>query len=486
MNLLRDLLYKSGIDEVIGSTGITISSICFDSRKASKDCLFVAVRGTQSDGHAFIQSVIEKGAIAIVCEELPKQKSESVTYIKVKDSAVALGFISRNFYDNPSQHLKLVGITGTNGKTTTATLLYRLFRNLNYSCGLLSTVENLINDKVVPATHTTPDPVQLNALLKQMVDEGCTHGFMEVSSHAVAQHRISGLHFEGGVFTNITRDHLDYHKTFEEYIKAKKGFFDMLTNTAFALVNIDDKNAGMMVQNTNAKVKTYSLKSMSDFKARVMENNFSGLLLNIDGHDVYCKLIGSFNAYNLLGVYATAVSLGLDKLQVLTELSKLTPPEGRFEYIVSENHVTGIVDYAHTPDALQNVLKTINDIRTRNEKVITVVGCGGDRDAGKRPQMAAIACEFSDKVILTSDNPRSEDPDAIIEQMKKGVPAQYFKKAMAITDRKEAVKVAVNLAEEGDIILLAGKGHEKYQEIKGVKYPFDDKQVLEEILAIHN
>ncbi len=486
MNLLRDLLYKSGIDEVIGSTGITISSICFDSRKASKDCLFVAVRGTQSDGHAFIQSVIEKGAIAIVCEELPKQKSESVTYIKVKDSAVALGFISSNFYDNPSQHLKLVGITGTNGKTTTATLLYRLFRNLNYSCGLLSTVENLINDKVVPATHTTPDPVQLNALLKQMVDEGCTHGFMEVSSHAVAQHRISGLHFEGGVFTNITRDHLDYHKTFEEYIKAKKGFFDMLTNTAFALVNIDDKNAGMMVQNTNAKVKTYSLKSMSDFKARVMENNFSGLLLNIDGHDVYCKLIGSFNAYNLLGVYATAVSLGLDKLQVLTELSKLTPPEGRFEYIVSENHVTGIVDYAHTPDALQNVLKTINDIRTRNEKVITVVGCGGDRDAGKRPQMAAIACEFSDKVILTSDNPRSEDPDAIIEQMKKGVPAQYFKKAMAITDRKEAVKVAVNLAEEGDIILLAGKGHEKYQEIKGVKYPFDDKQVLEEILAIHN
>ena len=486
MNLLRDLLYKSGIDEVIGSTGITISSICFDSRKASKDCLFVAVRGTQSDGHAFIQSVIEKGAIAIMCEELPKQKSESVTYIKVKDSAVALGFISRNFYDNPSQHLKLVGITGTNGKTTTATLLYRLFRNLNYSCGLLSTVENLINDKVVPATHTTPDPVQLNALLKQMVDEGCTHGFMEVSSHAVAQHRISGLHFEGGVFTNITRDHLDYHKTFEEYIKAKKGFFDMLTNTAFALVNIDDKNAGMMVQNTNAKVKTYSLKSMSDFKARVMENNFSGLLLNIDGHDVYCKLIGSFNAYNLLGVYATAVSLGLDKLQVLTELSKLTPPEGRFEYIVSENHVTGIVDYAHTPDALQNVLKTINDIRTRNEKVITVVGCGGDRDAGKRPQMAAIACEFSDKVILTSDNPRSEDPDAIIEQMKKGVPAQYFKKAMAITDRKEAVKVAVNLAEEGDIILLAGKGHEKYQEIKGVKYPFDDKQVLEEILAIHN
>lgn len=486
MNLLRDLLYKSGIEEVIGSTGITISSICFDSRKASKDCLFVAVRGTQSDGHAYIESVIEKGAIAIVCEELPKQKSEAVTYIKVKNSAIALGFISSNFYDNPSQHLKLVGITGTNGKTTTATLLYRLFRNLNYSCGLLSTVENLINDKVVPATHTTPDPVQLNALLKQMVDEGGTHCFMEVSSHAVAQHRISGLHFEGGVFTNITRDHLDYHKTFDEYIKAKKGFFDVLSNTAFVLVNIDDKNAGMMVQNTKAKVKTYSLKSMSDFKARVMENNFSGLLLNIDGHDVYCKLIGSFNAYNLLAVYATAVSLGLDKLQVLTELSKLTPPEGRFEYIVSENHVTGIVDYAHTPDALQNVLKTINDIRTKNEKVITVVGCGGDRDAGKRPQMAAIACEYSDKVILTSDNPRSEEPEAIIEQMKKGVPAHHFKKAMAITDRKEAVKVAVNLAEEGDIILLAGKGHEKYQEIKGVKYPFDDKQVLEETLAIHN
>ena len=486
MNLLRDLLYKSGIEEVIGTTGITISSICFDSRKAEKDCLFVAVRGTQSDGHAYINSVIEKGATAIVCEELPKQKLETVTYIKVKNSALALGFISSNFYDNPSQQLKLIGITGTNGKTTTSTLLYRLFRNLEYKCGLLSTVENLINDKVVPATHTTPDPVQLNALLKQMLLNGCTHCFMEVSSHAVAQHRISGLNFEGGVFTNITRDHLDYHKTFDEYIKAKKGFFDGLSSNAFALVNIDDKNAGIMVQNTKAKVKTYSLKSMSDYKARVMENNFSGLLLNIDGSDVSCKLIGSFNAYNLLGVYATAILLGLDKMNVLTEISKLSPPEGRFEYIVSENHVTGIVDYAHTPDALQNVLKTISDIRTKNEKVITVVGCGGDRDAGKRPQMAAIACEYSDKVILTSDNPRSEDPEAIIEQMKQGVPAQHFKKAMAITDRKEAVKVAVNLAEEGDIILLAGKGHEKYQEIKGVKYPFDDKQVLEETLAIHH
>lgn len=486
MNLLRDLLYKTGIEEVIGSTNIAISAICFDSRKAVKDCLFVAVRGTQSDGHAYIEQLIANGAIAIVCEELPKQKSESVTYIKVKDSAIALGFISSNFYDNPSQHIKLVGVTGTNGKTTTTTLLYHLFRNLNYSCGLFSTVENLINDEIIPATHTTPDPVQLNALLKQMLDNGCTHCFMEVSSHAVAQHRINGLHFEGGVFTNITRDHLDYHKTFEEYIKAKKGFFDVLGNTAFALVNIDDKNAGIMVQNTKAKVKTFSLKSMSDFKARVMENNFSGLLLNIDGHDVYCKLIGSFNAYNLLGVYATAVLMGLDKLEILTELSKLTPPEGRFEYIVSENKVTGIVDYAHTPDALQNVLKTINDIRTKNEKVITVIGCGGDRDAGKRPQMAAIACEFSDKVILTSDNPRSENPETIIQQMREGVPAQHFKKAMAITDRKEAVKVAVNLAQEGDIILLAGKGHEKYQEIKGVKYPFDDKQVLEETLSIHN
>ncbi len=476
MNLLRDLLYKTGIEEVIGSTNIAISAVCFDSRKAEMNCLFVAVNGTQSDGHKYIDQVIANGAIAVVCEELPNHKSEGVTYIKVKNSAQALGFISSNFYDHPSEKLTLIGVTGTNGKTTTVTLLYHLYRNLGYSCGLLSTVENLINDKIVPATHTTPDPVQLNAMLMQMVEADCKYCFMEVSSHAVVQHRVSGLHFSGGIFTNITRDHLDYHKTFEEYIKAKKGFFDLLPDSAFALVNIDDKNAGIMVQNTKANVKTFSLKSMSDFKARVLENNFSGLLLNIDGHDVSCKLIGSFNAYNLLGVYASSVLLLADKLQVLTEISKLTPPEGRFEYIVSGNNVTGIVDYAHTPDALQNVLKTINDIRTKNEKVITVVGCGGDRDAGKRPQMAAIACEFSDKVILTSDNPRSEEPEAIIEQMKKGVPSQHFKKAMSVTDRKEAVKVAVNLAQHGDIILLAGKGHEKYQEIKGVKYPFDDKQ----------
>ena len=483
MKNLKELLYKAGIIEVHGSTDVGVSQVCFDSRKVVSGSLFVAVRGTQSDGHQFIASVIEKGAVAIVCEEFPPVLHEGVTYIRVKDSNIAFSFIAANYYENPSSQLRLVGVTGTNGKTTTVTLLFRMFRQLGHSVGLLSTVRNQVNDTVIPATHTTPDALQLNALLRHMVDEGCTLCFMEVSSHAVVQHRVTSIEFAGGVFTNITHDHLDYHKTFEEYIKAKKGFFDLLGGNAFALVNADDRNAKVMVQSTHAEIKTFALRSMSDFRAKIVENGFSGLTLQVGSQDVYCKLIGSFNAYNLLAAYAVAVLLGEEPMLVLTALSSLDSVEGRFEYITSKNKVTGIVDYAHTPDALKNVLSTIRDIRTGNEQVITVVGCGGNRDAAKRPVMAAIACEMSDRVILTSDNPRNEDPLVILEEMKQGVPPQFHKKALVIADRKEAIKVACSLAGEGDIILLAGKGHEKYQEINGVKHPFDDKEVLREMLS---
>lgn len=477
---LKDVLYKAGIVDIIGKTNVFISSVCFNSVHTIKDSLFVAVKGMQSDGNEYINSAIEKGAIAILCETFPDEKKENVTYIRVKDSAVALALTCSNFYNNPSDKLILIGVTGTNGKTTTTSLLFNLFRKSGFKVGLISTVKNQINDLIIPSTHTTPDPLNLNKLLSEMLTEGCTHCFMEVSSHSIVQHRITGLMFSGGLFTNITHDHLDYHKTFDEYLNAKKGFFDMLPEEAFALVNADDKNGKIMVQNTKAKVKTFSLKSMTDFKCRVIENNFSGLVLNIDGSEVACKLIGSFNAYNLLGVYATAIILGLDKMHVLSVISNLDAVEGRFEYIVSLNKITGIVDYAHTPDALKNVLNTIKEIRTGNEKVISIVGCGGDRDATKRPVMSHIACELSDKIILTSDNPRSEDPMNIIKQMQEGVPPQHYKKVLSIVDRREAIKTACSLAQTGDIILLAGKGHEKYQEIKGVKYPFDDKQVLQE------
>jgi len=480
MKALKDILYKAGIEEVAGSTSVIIESICFDSRKVEQGSLFIAVRGLKSDGHLFIDDVISKGAIAIICEELPSDIKVGISYVRVRDAAVALAYISANFYDNPSSQLKLIGVTGTNGKTTTVTLLHSLFIKLGYKAGLLSTVRNLIIDTEVTATHTTPDPLQLNLLLAKMVELGCTHCFMEVSSHAVVQQRITGLQFAGAVFTNITRDHLDYHKTFDEYIRAKKVFFDILDENAFALVNSDDRNHKIMVQNTKATVKTFSMKSVSDYKVRIIENNFAGLLLNIDNQDVLCRLIGSFNAYNLLAVYAIALLLGEDKLSVLTALSSLTAPEGRFQFITSTTGVIGIVDYAHTPDALENVLLTVKDIRTGNEQVITVVGCGGDRDTGKRPQMATIACEYSDKVVLTSDNPRSEEPSAIIEEMQKGVPPQHYRKTLSISDRREAVRTACALAKPGDIILLAGKGHEKYQEIKGVKYPFDDLEVLEQ------
>jgi UDP-N-acetylmuramoyl-L-alanyl-D-glutamate--2,6-diaminopimelate ligase len=482
MKLLKDILYKAGLLEVAGSTNVAITSITFDSRKVQKDCLFIAIRGTQSDGHHYLEDVASKGAVAIVCEEFPEVLSEKVVYVKVKNSHDALGVVAANFFDNPSSRPKLIGVTGTNGKTTTVTLLYQLFRSMGYKVGLLSTVRNMINNEEVSATHTTPDAISLNRLLAQMVEVGCTYCFMEVSSHAVVQRRIAGLHYSGGVFTNITHDHLDYHKTFDEYIRAKKGFFDQLESESFALVNRDDPNGVIMLQNSRAEKKFYSMKSMADYKCKVLENQFSGLLLNMDGTEVWSKLIGTFNAYNLLTVYATAMLLKQDKMNVLTTLSSLNPVEGRFEYIRTDNGITGIVDYAHTPDALLNVLKTIKDIRTGNEKVITIVGCGGDRDGAKRPVMARIACENSDKVILTSDNPRSEDPTTIIEQMRAGVETLHFKKLLSIVDRKEAIRTACSLAQPGDIILLAGKGHEKYQEIKGVKLPFDDMDVLKENL----
>ena len=484
MKLLKDILYKVSLIEVVGSTNVAINAIQFDSRKIGKDNLFVAVRGTVSDGHRYIDDTIVAGAVAVLCEEFPASINEKVTYIKVKDTSAALGIVASNYYDNPSEHIKLVGVTGTNGKTTTVTLLFNLFKKLNYKVGLLSTVKNQINNEVLASTHTTPDAIELNALLRDMMDKGCTHCFIEVSSHAVVQNRIAGIHFAGGVFTNITHDHLDYHKTFDEYIKAKKGFFDALGSDAFALTNKDDANGNIMLQNSKAKKKSYSLRGMADYRCRVIENQFSGLHLNIDNQEVWSKLIGSFNAYNLLAVYATAVLLKEDKTNVLTTLSSLSSVEGRFQYVRSDNGIIGIVDYAHTPDALVNVLKTIGDIRTGNEQVITVVGCGGDRDVAKRPLMAKIACDLSNKVILTSDNPRSEEPAAIIKDMQKGVDAVNNKKTISITERGEAIKTACSYAKQGDIILVAGKGHEKYQEVKGVKHAFDDMEVLKENLKL--
>jgi len=484
MKLLKDILYKAGIVNVVGSTQVAVEKICFDSREVEKLSLFVAVKGTQVDGHEFIELAIGKGAQAIVCQTLPKDLVEGVTYVEVEDSSNALGVIASNFYDNPSSEIKLIGITGTNGKTTTATLLHDLFIQLGLKSGLLSTVVNKIGVKPIKSTHTTPDAIQLNALLRNMIEEGCEYCFMEVSSHAIHQNRIAGVEFSGAVFTNITHDHLDYHKTFSEYIKAKKLFFDNLNDSAFALVNKDDKNGLVMVQNTSAKQYSYALKSMADYTCKVIENDFSGMLLNISGNEVWTKLIGGFNAYNMLAIYSVADLLGIDQLEILTAISKLESVDGRFQYVKSENEVAGIVDYAHTPDALKNVLKTINDIRTGNEQVITVVGCGGDRDKDKRPVMSGIACNLSDKVILTSDNPRSENPEDIIKDMRAGVEAIHFKKVLAISNREEAIKTACSLAETGDIILVAGKGHEKYQEIDGVKLPFDDLQVLNQTFEI--
>jgi UDP-N-acetylmuramoyl-L-alanyl-D-glutamate--2,6-diaminopimelate ligase len=480
MKLLSDILYKVRLEEVIGSTHMAVSSIAFDSRKVKKDTVFIATKGTVVDGHDFIEKAIENGANTIVCEHLPEVKNETVTYVKVNDAAYTLGLMACNFFDNPSTKLKLVGVTGTNGKTTTVTLLFNLFKSLGYSVGLLSTVQNKINNTIIPSTHTTPDAIALNELLQTMVEQGCEYAFMEVSSHAVVQHRIAGLQFIGALFSNITHDHLDYHKTFDEYIKAKKGFFDALNSDAFALVNRDDKNGMVMMQNTKASKHTYSLQNIADFKCRIIENHLNGLLLNIDGQEIWVKLIGTFNAYNVLAVYSAAILLKQDKVNVLTALSNLNSVEGRFQYLKSTTGIIGIIDYAHTPDALKNVLETVKDIRSGNEQVITLAGCGGDRDAAKRPVMAAIACQYSNRVILTSDNPRSEDPEEILNQMQKGVSPTDVKKTLRISDRKEAIKTACSLANKGDIILIAGKGHEKYQEIKGVKHPFDDFEILKE------
>lgn len=455
-----------------------------DSGKVKQGDCFIAVKGTASDGHNFIAKCIEQGARAIVCEVLPQELKLDVTYIIVQNSSKAIGALASNFYDNPSGKMKVVGVTGTNGKTSTVTLLFRLFRAIGRNVGLLSTVQNQINEEVIPSTHTTPDAISLNALMGQMVDAGCEYCFMEVSSHAVDQNRIEGLTFTGGVFTNITHDHLDYHKTFENYLKVKKRFFDELPTTAFALVNTDDRNGIVMLQNSRAKKQTYSLKTPCNFKTKIIENSVTGLQLEIDGTEMHTRLIGEFNAYNLTAVYGVARLLDIEKQEALTILSSLTPPEGRFDQIVSSKEkVVGIVDYAHTPDALKNVLQTIQAIRGGNEKVITVVGCGGDRDVNKRPVMAEIACKFSNQVILTSDNPRSEDPNEILRQMNAGVPITDKKKVLTIADRREAIRTAITLTKKGDIILLAGKGHEKYQEINGVKTHFDDKEEMSEMFS---
>jgi UDP-N-acetylmuramoyl-L-alanyl-D-glutamate--2,6-diaminopimelate ligase len=478
--ILKDILYGVALEQVLGSTEVEVENLAFDSRKVTSQSLFIAIKGIVSDGHQFIATAIKKGAKVIVCEDLPSDSLDQITYVKVKHSAKALGIIAANFFHHPSKKLKLVGVTGTNGKTTVATLLYKLFRELGYKTGLISTVENQINDKIIPSTHTTPDPIALNILLEDMLLQGCDYCFMEVSSHAVAQARIEGLTFTGGIFTNITHDHLDFHLTFDNYLKAKKAFFDGFDKSAFALTNADDKNGKVMLQNTKAHKKSYGLKSLADLKAKIIENQFSGLHLDIDGEEVYFKLVGSFNAANLLAVYGAALLLDQDKTKVLTILSRLNGAEGRFDYVFSPNKIIGIVDYAHTPDAIENVLSTIDNIRSKTEQVITIIGCGGDRDKTKRPLMAKAACDWSDKVILTSDNPRSEDPDLIIKDMQAGVSPVNQRKVISITDRREAIKTAVHLAKPGDIILLAGKGHEKYQDIKGVKSDFDDKKILNE------
>ena len=485
MTSLQQILYKVNIMQVVGVPDAEVNDLQTDSRKVAPGTCFIAVKGTITDGHAFIDTAIAAGATTIVCETLPLVLKDSVRYIVVENSAVAAGIMAHNFYGQLSEKIKLIGVTGTNGKTTIATLLFKLFSALGYKCGLLSTVQNQITDKVLPATHTTPDAITLNKLIAEMATSGCSHVFMEVSSHAIDQHRIAGLHFAGGIFSNITHDHLDYHKTFDEYIRVKKQFFDSLSSSAFAVSNADDKRGTVMLQNTKAKKYLYSLKTIADFKGKIIENSLSGLVMFINDIEVHCRLIGAFNAYNLLAVYGAAVCLNEDKQKVLQILSSLTGAEGRFDYMVSTtDNIRGIVDYAHTPDALLNVLATIRNLREGEEKIITVVGCGGDRDKTKRPIMAEVACEYSDKIIFTSDNPRSEDPAEIIKDMEQGVPVVARKKYISIADRKEAIKTAVNLAQQQDIVLVAGKGHEKYQEIKGVRYDFDDKEVLKEMFEL--
>ena len=481
MKKLKDILIGVNVEYINGDGDCSVAHVVFDSRNVQPGDVFVAVAGTQADGHQFMGQAVEKGAVAVVCESLPVKLIPGITYGKVKDSAFALGQMASNFYDRPSEKLKLTGITGTNGKTTIVTLLHQLFLALGYKTGMLSTIVNKVNYKEIKTRHTTPDAVSINCVLDEMVNAGCDYAFMEVSSHAVVQQRIAGLQFTGALFTNITHDHLDYHKTFREYISAKKKFFDDLSPEAFAVVNADDRNAGIMLQNTQAKKYSYGLKSMADFRGRLLEDGFSGLQMMLDNKEFYSPMVGGFNASNLLAVYAVAVLLKQDKEEVLQHLSGLRGAEGRFEILHSPEGIICIVDYAHTPDALKNVLETIRDIRSGNETLITVVGAGGDRDRSKRPEIAAIASQLSNRVILTSDNPRSEDPEDILRDMKAGIDPVHKKNTLVITDRKEAIKTAYALAVAGDIILVAGKGHEKYQEIKGIRYPFDDKQVLVEL-----
>ncbi len=478
MKLLENILSGLQILETRGDMDISVSGIQFDSRRVQADELFVAVQGTLTDGHDFLPQALQNGAVAVVCQRMPLDFAPGITYILVEDSSYALGVIAHLFYDRPSEKVKLIGVTGTNGKTTVATLLYQLFRGLGFFCGMISTVQNKIGDRTLSATHTTPDALALNRLLADMVEEGCDYCFMEVSSHAVVQHRIAGLNFSGGVFTNISHDHLDFHKTFDNYIKAKKAFFDQLPRSSFALVNVDDKVGPVMLQNTIAYKKTYGLKKLADYNARIVESHFSGMLLAINKEEVWVKLVGQFNAQNLLAVYSTAMLLEQDNKKVLTVLSRLTGADGRFETLISPDNKVAIVDYAHTPDALENVLRTINQLRRDEAQIITVFGCGGDRDKSKRASMAAVAVALSDKVILTSDNPRSEDPMDILRDMETGIPSQQKRKSFTISDRREAIRAACHLAQSGDIVLVAGKGHETYQEIAGVRYPFDDKEVL--------
>ncbi|MEN8123612.1 MAG: UDP-N-acetylmuramoyl-L-alanyl-D-glutamate--2,6-diaminopimelate ligase [Bacteroidota bacterium] len=480
MKNLKDILFKVAVEAVNGSTDIIIDKIAFDSRKVKQRTLFVAQKGLLFNGHDFIDKTIDTGAVAIICEVLPKILQNNVTYIQVNDSNEALAIIASNFYDNPSEKLKLIGITGTNGKTTIATLLYTLFKNAGYKSGLLSTIKIMVDEKEFPATHTTPDSLTINQYLFEMVNQGVSHCFMEVSSHGIDQKRTSGLVFEGGVFTNLTHDHLDYHNSFAAYRDVKKSFFDQLPKSAFALTNIDDKNGEVMVQNAKARKYTYALKTVADYKGKIIENQFDGLLLNINDQEVYTKLIGAFNAYNLLAIYATADQLGMEKIEILRIISMLKTVDGRFQYSTSKSDITAIVDYAHTPDALRNVLETINSIRTHNEQVITVVGCGGDRDKNKRPKMGNIAATLSNQVVFTSDNPRSEDPETIIREIEAGVSPENYKKTISITDRKQAIKTACKIANKGDIILIAGKGHETYQIIGNVRSDFDDFKIVNE------
>jgi UDP-N-acetylmuramoyl-L-alanyl-D-glutamate--2,6-diaminopimelate ligase len=482
VSLLKDILYEVTIESVHGSSDLTIEKIEFDSRKVSNNDVFVAIKGTLSDGHQFIDKAISLGASVIVCEVLPLTLSENCTYVKVRNSNQALAFLSANYYDNPSEKLKLVGITGTNGKTTIASLLYQMFKKAGYKVGLLSTVKIMVDEVEYKATHTTPDSLTINKYLDEMVGIGCEFCFMEVSSHGIHQKRTESLHFEGGVFTNLSHDHLDYHETFAEYRDVKKSFFDGLPKSAFAITNVDDKNGEVMFQNTAARKKTYALKTYADFKAQILENQLTGLVLKINNEEVWTKLIGSFNAYNILAIYGVALELGIESTEALRLLSELESVSGRFQFVISTTKITAIVDYAHTPDALENVLKTIENIRTKNEQLITIVGCGGDRDKTKRPIMANIAASLSDKAIFTSDNPRTENPQTIIEEMEAGVEGQNFKKTISILDRKQAIKTACQMANSGDIILIAGKGHETYQEINGVRQDFDDMQIVQELL----